>query len=956
MINASKEFKEKLKKGANIVNYADITLSDGEVLHLTYEDFMIGGCSIEDKTTDGKFGVGFVIGKTLTIKIANHDERFSRYDFYNSIIRVYVAMLLDNGTIEKIRKGVYYATVPSTKGETIEINAVDGMFLLDKDYASNTTAYPATLQTILTDACLDCGIPIGFRQFDNMGFLVKEKPESATYRQVVSWACQIAGYNARIDNDGYMQLIWYNSALLEQYNYVGGDFKTYPHDTVIYGGNFTDYSTVEIISGGSFAEMPEHIFRVKSLDVHTDDVQITGVRVAGEGDSVALFGEEGYLIEVKNPFSGGKEQEVANYLGGRMVGMVFRPFSAQIPSNPLYEPFEVVRVSDWKGNAYVSIINSVSYKVGGYTQVSCLAEDPVRNGSMYYSESAAAVVEARRNAENQITEYDKAVQNMNQLAANAMGFHTTYEDMPDGSRITYLHDKPNLSDSKTVYKQTIDGFFISTDGGKTYTAGFDKNGNVVVNILYAIGIVADWIRSGRFECRKGNKTTFLADVDTGEVRIIADYFSLTSGDTIDSIAQDKANSAANTALDSAKKYADSAAKNAVDGQTQLDIFNKLTNNGQAKGIWLKNGQLYISFTYAQGGTLTLGGNNNVRGNLIVLGNDGSRVMSIDKDGIYINDSSLKFTITGNKINNVIELTAIIGSTKYVTHINPTGVSSFVYTLNESNEWVLGDSSTKSGSTIAISGRNGYQTQITENGVILSSNIYFYRNRLQIGSSYYSQLGVYLNNESTYLRNGTLKVGASTYADDFMICKGNGSFESYVYSKSGTSSFNALNVTRDVYIGGKLHVNGNLLVSGTNKNRIVKTKNYSERLLYCYETANPYFGDIGEAAIGEDGLCYISIDDIFYETINSSCQYQVFLQKYGMGDLWVEERRPNYFLIKGTPNLKFGWEIKARQLGFGAERMEKFVQEKPEESINYETEAQKYIDEYYKEVLSYEKSD
>ena len=135
MINVSREFKEKLKNGANIVNYADFTLSNGTVLHLEPKDFMIGGCSIEDKTTDGKFGVGFVIGKTLSIKIANHDERFSKYDFYNSIIRVYAALLMDDGTIEKIRKGVYYATVPSTRGEIIEISAVDGMFLLDRDYS-----------------------------------------------------------------------------------------------------------------------------------------------------------------------------------------------------------------------------------------------------------------------------------------------------------------------------------------------------------------------------------------------------------------------------------------------------------------------------------------------------------------------------------------------------------------------------------------------------------------------------------------------------------------------------------------------------------------------------------------------------------------------------------------------------------------------------------------------------
>ena len=499
MINASKEFKEKLKKGANIVNYADITLSDGTVLHLTYKDFMIGGCSIEDKTTDGKFGVGFVIGKTLTIKIANHDERFSKYDFYNSIIRVYVAMQMDNGTIEKIRKGVYYATVPSTTGEIIEINAVDGMFLLDKDYSASRTTYPATLQTILTNACLDCGIPIGFRQFDNMSFLVQEKPESVTYRQVISYACQIAGYNARIDVNGYMQLIWYNTAMIDSYNnYNGGNLLVYPHDTVLDGGDFTDYTTDTVISGIMFSDdTTEHIFRIKNIDVHTDDVLITGIRVTGKDEVVALSGEEGYLIDVKNnPFVNGKEQEIANYLGTRIIGISFRPFSADVLNNPLYEPYEVVRITDRKGNVYSSVLNSISYKVGAYTRIACEAQDPVSNESHYFSEAAAAVVEARRDAKKQLTAYDKAVQNMTQLAGNALGYHTTVEESEDGSRITYLHDKPTLEDSKIIYKQTIDGFFISQDGGQSYTAGFDSNGNAVVNILYAIGIVADWIQGG----------------------------------------------------------------------------------------------------------------------------------------------------------------------------------------------------------------------------------------------------------------------------------------------------------------------------------------------------------------------------------------------------------------------------------------------------------------------------
>lgn len=677
MINASKEFKEKLKAGAEIQNYADITLSNGTVLHLVPDDFWLGGCSIEDKTTDGKFGVGFVIGKTATLRLSNHDERFSDYDFYGSIINLYVAMQLDNGTIEKIRKGVFFTTVPETPGEIIEINAVDAMYKLDRDYSESTLTYPATLQQIITGACLDCGIPIGFRQFDNMSFTVPAKPENTKYRQVVSYACQIAGYNAHIDNDGYMRLVWYDTSLMDMTKYDGGDFRTWPHDTILDGGDFTFSTPTMIIDGGNFTDpVPENIYQIKNLNVSTDDIVITGVQVVGEEeDNAATAGESGYMIKVeRNPFANGKEQEVAAYLGSRMIGLVFRAFSADILNNPLYEPFEVARVYDRKGNMYLTIINSISYTVGGYTQIACEAEDPVRNGSTYLSPAAQAVVEARRNAKKQITEYDKAVQNMNQLAGNALGFHQTVEGQPDGSRITYLHDKPTLAESTTIYKQTIDGFFISRDGGQSYTAGFDSSGNAIVNILYAIGIVADWIRSGRFECRKGNKLTFLADVDTGEVRIVADEFSLSSGQTIDSIAQDKATAA-------------------VNGQTQESVFNKLTNNGAAQGIYLDKGQLYVLFTYAKGGTLTLGGVNNANGKLSVRNAAGTEIGRWDKDGImidggeiYSKTSGTTVSIYGGRMHLTYKNTDVgyIGTNAFVNNDNARGI---VFDLNNTGYYM-----------------------------------------------------------------------------------------------------------------------------------------------------------------------------------------------------------------------------------------------------------------------------
>lgn len=113
---------------------------------------------------------------------------------------------------------------------------------------------------------------------------------------------------------------------------------------------------------------------------------------------------------------------------------------------------------------------------------------------------------------------------------------------------------------------------------------------------------------------------------------------------------------------------------------------------------------------------------------------------------------------------------------------------------------------------------------------------------------------------------------------------------------------------------------NFTVSGT-KSRVTKSTNYTDRLLYAYETPTPIFGDIGEARLDEEGICYVDIDDIFTETIAEQVEYQVFLQKEGEGDCWIAEKNPRYFVIQGTPNLKLAWELKAKQRGYETYRLE-----------------------------------
>lgn len=124
----------------------------------------------------------------------------------------------------------------------------------------------------------------------------------------------------------------------------------------------------------------------------------------------------------------------------------------------------------------------------------------------------------------------------------------------------------------------------------------------------------------------------------------------------------------------------------------------------------------------------------------------------------------------------------------------------------------------------------------------------------------------------------------------------------------------------VVVYNDLEVAEDLRVSGT-KSRISKTDNYSDRLLYCYETPTPLFGDIGEAIIDEDGLVYVDIDDIFSETIAEKTEYQVFLQAEGEGTCYVSEKNPRYFLISGTPGLRVAWELKAKQKDYQNIRLE-----------------------------------
>lgn len=105
----------------------------------------------------------------------------------------------------------------------------------------------------------------------------------------------------------------------------------------------------------------------------------------------------------------------------------------------------------------------------------------------------------------------------------------------------------------------------------------------------------------------------------------------------------------------------------VDALTHEEIFDLLTNNGSIKGIYKEGNQLYISFTYAKGGTLKLGGPNNGYGTFEVYDANGNIITQIDnsvgfknfkgKEWFQINESVATAGYDSPLVHGLLDLSA-----------------------------------------------------------------------------------------------------------------------------------------------------------------------------------------------------------------------------------------------------------------------------------------------------------
>lgn len=142
-------------------------------------------------------------------------------------------------------------------------------------------------------------------------------------------------------------------------------------------------------------------------------------------------------------------------------------------------------------------------------------------------------------------------------------------------------------------------------------------------------------------------------------------------------------------------------------------------------------------------------------------------------------------------------------------------------------------------------------------------------------------------------------------------------DSYIIIGDNSITLSAKNYV--TLLGSSVNVTGDFGVLGK-KNAIVPTSR-GMAAINAYETAEYYFGDIGETQTNSNGVVTVMIDPYFLETVNTLVPYQVFLTSYGDGNVWVSSRSANNFTVKSSnPNIHFAWEIKAKRKGYENDRM------------------------------------
>lgn len=530
MISTSAKYKQQLIAGnRNYVVKVNMTLEDGTTLLLTNEHIWEQGLVISNGISEeNSFQIGAAIIGSLKLVIDNISGNYNTYDFLNAHLTLYLGVEGDtdlNDDQVYYRIGFYVVDDTSYNGSLITLDCFDNMTWFDVPFNDIVgITYPCTAGDLVSSICTYVGVTLGVAHFPNYTTVIPAEPSGENNcREILSYVAQKCCCYCKINTAGQLILTWYDkNAIIGLQSFDGGTFSTittpYSDGCNLDGGSFMNGG--DNADGGSFTDLQQGAWLTQNFDmrVGTDNIVVTGCRVvatSGEDtydelwvDSTLELTHPRYVLVIENnPFIVKTDAAAtANTIGSILAGLPIRGFSSRSLSDFSYETGDMVTIVDFRGNIYYTWITNLTFTINNAESFSCGVESLKERSETRFSETAKTLAEAQQNANKLLTDYDKSVQDMNELAQNAIGYNK-YVNATNGKEITWLYNgstidttvpsNPKFTGSTVVFKISGDGVFISHDGGTTYDSGYDANsGTAILSLLYAIGISCDWVKTG----------------------------------------------------------------------------------------------------------------------------------------------------------------------------------------------------------------------------------------------------------------------------------------------------------------------------------------------------------------------------------------------------------------------------------------------------------------------------
>ena len=455
----------------------DLTLADNTVLHLTEANIWEDSFSISTASSGtSSFDIGCAVIGKCTFTINNISGSFDSYDFFNANAVVWLGLEGDKtgspATQQYYRMGFYTVDEPQKANGLISLELLDNMWKFDVPFSGVNITYPATALTVVQTLCTYCGVSLAASSstFHGYNFSIAEAPkdtDNMNCREMLQYVAMLGCNFCTINDTGELVIKWY-----------------------------------DVNATSSTTDVFEHN---QSTSFGTEDIEITGVKFVIDNTDYTI-GTGDYRLELENPLvTADNASTVLNLIWDVLDGFTLRTYNLTTASDLAAEIGDKCKIKDYKGNYIYSWITTNNFKFAGH-QMQCNAETPNRTLVKRYSKTVQAAVEVARQQTNEIlSNYDLDVQMMNDLAVNASGGFMDYEDLSTGGRVWYLSNMPitkvdnvcSFEANSTVFKSSGSGFFVSTDGGLTWTNGYNpQTGKLVVNVLSAIGIQFDWARGG----------------------------------------------------------------------------------------------------------------------------------------------------------------------------------------------------------------------------------------------------------------------------------------------------------------------------------------------------------------------------------------------------------------------------------------------------------------------------